>query len=452
MSDQRESELIKESLNFRKSALVLTGFWFLQMAASGVVQIFIASQYGTASSLDIYLAGVTIPTTIFMVFSSGVGITTIIFFNELRVQKGQLVACEQLTSAAVVSGFVGLVIMSALMTQGGFLRYVTPGLTNDQLQAAVSVLRVTSMAIPVLSALTVVQGLLQANHRFGIFSLAALLQVLLLPSFVFLKGPTPQALAWGFNLGAWISFVLVVGAAMRAGLLRFHSISHKHLGRLFVLALPLTLAAFLTHLVWVSERHFASLFGAGGISALSYSQRIVNLLGGALTYGLSTVLLPTVSRRIEEAQFADAGRLNRKVLLVLALPTVIIAIAMILLSRPLVQLLFERGAFTPISTTLTATSLTMYCGLLMSNVIGAVVMKNLFAAKEGWLNVSMSLFMLLAFLLLARPMIAVFGFAGLPLTTSIAFTLGLLLAAVTMAIKHPHLFHVVHPARSSLTH
>jgi putative peptidoglycan lipid II flippase len=166
----------------------------------------------------------------------------------------------------------------------------------------------------------------------------------------------------------------------------------------------------------------------------------LNLFGGALTYGVTTALLPIISARLEDSRLIQAGLLNRKVLIGLILPTAVFAAIILLFSNRIISILFERGAFNPSSTNLTATALTMYAGLFISNIYGAVVMKNAFAAKEGWLAVTAAVLMLIVFLSLAPQMIAQFVFVGLPLTTSIAFMTNVLVLSFLMARRHPYLF------------
>ena len=438
--------------SIRRSTAFLTLFWLLQMAASGAVQIFIAAKYGTSGSLDVYLAGVTLPTTLFMIFASSFGIAALVYFHEVRVREGLREAHQRLTFAAFISVIFGIFVTAALLIRPDVVRWLTPGLSNEQLEGAAGVLRITAIAIPLLAASSILQGVLQANQHFYSFSLAALIQILLLPIFVLFGGEaTPQALAWGFTAGGLVCFAVILAASIRAGVIKVGSAAPKSLMRLFALVVPLVLSGLLTHSVWVSERHFSSLMGEGSIAALNYSQRVLNLFGGALTYGVTTVLLPIMSARLEDSRLSQAGALNRKVLVALLVPTALAAVTLVFLSPKIVTLLFERGAFDVSSTKLTAAALTMYTGLLIANIYGAVVMKDAFAAKEGWLTVAAAGLMLVVFLLLAPHMIARFGFVGLPLTTSIAFMTNMLVITVVMARRHPHLFFRAEPAAAIQT-
>lgn len=429
------------AVGVRRSAILLSLLWLLQIAISAGVQIFIAAHYGTSASLDAYLAGVTIPTTLFMVFSASFGVATVTYFHEVRAGAGTDTACQRVVFFALTAAVMGAALAILLFLVSGAVRAIFPGLDEVGIQQSISVLRLTALSLPFLAASTVLQGLLQANHRFYGFSLAGIVQIALLPILILVGfRATPLALAWGFDLGALASCLMLFVAAYKAGFLPKALASRGDVSRVLALTLPLVISGIITHLLWISERHYASMLGEGAISALSYGQRIINLLSGGLTYGITTVLLPSISAHLEDAQLREAGLLNRRVLLTLLIPTLACCAILLLLSRKIITLAFERGAFTHASTELTSASLTLYVGLFVYNVFGAVIMKNAFAAKEGWLVTGTSALLLLSFLLLAPSMISRYGFAGLPLTTSIAFVLSLLLTSFVMLKKHPHLY------------
>ena len=88
---------------------------------------------------------------------------------------------------------------------------------------------------------------------------------------------------------------------------------------------------------------FATHLPAGTVAYLFYADRLVQLPLGIVGVALGTALLPALSLAVREGRLAQ-GVLNRAVelALLLALPA---AVGLVLLAQPIIQVLFERGAF-----------------------------------------------------------------------------------------------------------
>jgi putative peptidoglycan lipid II flippase len=104
----------------------------------------------------------------------------------------------------------------------------------------------------------------------------------------------------------------------------------------------------------------ASALPLGSISYLYYADRITQLPLGVVGVAAGTALLPLLSRSLragnEEAALAQQNRALEFSLL-LTLPA---AVALMVIARPIVDVLFLRGAFDAIAATATADALAIY--------------------------------------------------------------------------------------------
>src|SRR3712207_9576275 len=94
----------------------------------------------------------------------------------------------------------------------------------------------------------------------------------------------------------------------------------------------------------------ASLLPAGAVSYLYYADRIAQLPLGVIGAAVGTALLPLLSRQLRAGERLSAHRsMNRAVefSLVLCLPA---AVGQAAAALPLVETLFQRGAFGPAET------------------------------------------------------------------------------------------------------
>jgi putative peptidoglycan lipid II flippase len=103
-----------------------------------------------------------------------------------------------------------------------------------------------------------------------------------------------------------------------------------------------------------------TLLPAGSVSILYYADRVNQLPLGVIGTAAGTALLPVIARQIALGENANAlGTLNRALesVLILTLPA---AIGLSVAARPVIELLFVRGAFSLHTAALTANTLAAF--------------------------------------------------------------------------------------------
>ncbi|GAA3824951.1 lipid II flippase MurJ [Streptomyces coacervatus] len=132
------------------------------------------------------------------------------------------------------------------------------------------------------------------------------------------------------------------------------------------------------------ERYFASALPAGAISHLNYAQKIAQL-PMSLSMMVCIVTFPVVAQAIAEGDTRRArDRVERDLLLMACL--VLLGAAVVMACAPqIVQLLFQRGAFTAQDTAATAAVMRVYAaGLLGQTLVGALVRSYFAAGRTTW--------------------------------------------------------------------
>lgn len=132
------------------------------------------------------------------------------------------------------------------------------------------------------------------------------------------------------------------------------------------------------------ERYFASGLPAGAISHLNYAQKVAQL-PMSLSMMVCVVTFPVVARAIAEGDTRRArDRVERDLALMACL--VLLGAAVVVACAPqIVQLLFQRGAFTARDTAATAAVMRVYAvGLLGHTLVGALVRSYFSAGRTTW--------------------------------------------------------------------
>ena len=193
-----------------------------------------------------------------------------------------------------------------------------------------------------------------------------------------------EGFAWGVLVGAFLgNFAVQVAGARRLGL-RFRpawSWTHPDLKEYVRLTLPLIVGLTMTFSTEFLFRCFGSYLPAGGIAVLNFSLRVMLILVGLFGQAVGTASFPTMARLAAENNLPELNRLLNRTLRYLALLIPVAAMLMVL-SREVVRILFQRGRFDPAATTLTAEVLVWFLAGAFAFAAYTVVVRGYYATRN----------------------------------------------------------------------
>ena len=99
---------------------------------------------------------------------------------------------------------------------------------------------------------------------------------------------------------------------------------------------------------------------SGSITSLYVADRVMQLVLGSYAIAMSTALLPTMSHQIAAGKWDEMKHTFGFSLRIVSFITIPAAVGLILLRRPIIQVLFQHGRFVAESTSLTAHALFFY--------------------------------------------------------------------------------------------
>ena len=201
--------------------------------------------------------------------------------------------------------------------------------------------------------------------------------------------------------------------------------------------LPLFVSSSIVQLNPLIDQLMASTLPAGSLSALAYADRIMNVLQALFITSVSTVGLVSFSRQIAEHRHEEVVATLHTLLRALAFILLPLSAGVVIVARPLVAVLLQRGAFDAESTAAVSQALTFFAlglfpigaGFLIPQVFIALGSTKTLAAVsigENVLNIVLNL------LLMRR-----FAHAGIAFSTSVVFTLGVAVLAALLPRRLP---------------
>jgi putative peptidoglycan lipid II flippase len=195
-------------------------------------------------------------------------------------------------------------------------------------------------------------------------------------------------------------------------------------GRMAVLA-PAAMLGYATMVInsFVDKSIAYSLPDTASLSALTYGFRVEQLPFSVFGVSVATALFPTISRYLTEKRMDDFKRTTEagvRVLIFTVVPAMVIFLA---LKRPIIQIIFERGAFGIEATTSSADSLFMYTLGIVPASLMLLIARVFFARQDmktplyaGIVSVFLNFILDIYF---AQPWGLGMGFKGIALCTSI---------------------------------
>jgi putative peptidoglycan lipid II flippase len=171
----------------------------------------------------------------------------------------------------------------------------------------------------------------------------------------------------------------------------------------------------------------ATLLPEGSVSYLYYADRLVQFPLGVFAIALATAVLPSLSKQAAmndmegvRSSFSYALRL----VFFIAIPAMT---GLIILREPIVRLLFQRGAFDPATTRLTAEALLYYAVGLWAFSGVRIVVSAFYALQDTKTPVKIAVVSLLANIVLSILLMGPMRHGGLALATSLASGVNLIL-------------------------
>ncbi|HQL23049.1 MAG TPA: lipid II flippase MurJ [candidate division Zixibacteria bacterium] len=225
----------------------------------------------------------------------------------------------------------------------------------------------------------------------------------------------------------WIGGLLAQNVWLAARLVRVHAFGGyrpqmitEETKYLIATASALIVIELINRSYFLIDRYFAPQFGPGVISALNYSQVIVQLPDSIIGWALGAVVFPMFSAHRGEADRAKFWFLYRRTVtaaLVIAVP---IAAALFITAPEVIYVLLQRGEFDPQSTATTAAVLRPYVPSLIALFIVSTSIRACYSG--GWVRavfwVTVSVFAVKA--AATWGLSALFGPGGISAATSAA--------------------------------
>jgi putative peptidoglycan lipid II flippase len=208
------------------------------------------------------------------------------------------------------------------------------------------------------------------------------------------------------------------------------------LRRVLLLMGPGTLGLAATQVNVFVNTLLATGEGTGAVSWLNYAFRLMYLPIGLFGVSIATATTPAIARQAASAERGAVRQTIADGLILMLMLNVPATIGLAVLATPIVQLMYERGAFTPRETLATAAALQYYAVGLLGYSVVRIASPAFYALDRNRAPVVVSAITVAANVVLNVILVRTMGYTGLALGTSIA---ALINAGLLLVLLRRHL-------------
>lgn len=409
----------------------------VKLAAAGK-EMAVARWFGRGDALDSFIIALILPSFAVTIVAGSVQAALIPAYAAVREQEGEA-AAHGLFSALWLRTLVGLLAATALMAVVGrrLLPLVASGFSPAKLDRTY-VLYLTLLPLIVLAGVgTTIAAVLNAEERFARVAMVGMVTPLLTLGLVVLLGDRlgVASLACGAVGGAAAEAAVLYRELSRCGIrLRPHwRGAHPQLSAALRQYVPVAAGTVVLSGSALIDQSMAAALAPGSVSALAYGSRIVTVLLGTGAVALSTVVLPRFSTLVARGEWDELQRTVRRAIALVVFATIPLAAGVVLLSRPIVALVYQGGAFSASDTAVVARIQTMYALQLPFYGVGILFVRLISAMQANQFLLWASLLILVTNAGCDWLFMHWLGVSGIALATSVVQVLTAIFLAIVLA-------------------
>jgi len=385
-----------------------------------------ASILGANIYSDIFFVAFKLPNLFRRIFAEGA--FTQVFIpayakNNHKVSFSSVIFLQFLVFIILLSIVVS--IFSSFFTQ-----VIAIGFDEATVALASPLVAICFYYLPLIFVVTFLAALLQYKNHFTTTAFStALLNLSLIGALLLSQNLESKEIVYYLSWGVVVGGLLQVGVhlyAIKKLQIKFFTTNIKKKKRdikqskFYKQFYPAVFGSSAAHVAAFLDTWLASFLITGSISYLYYANRLFQLPLALFAIATSVALFPTIAKSIKNKNEEKALLYLRKAFFVLFGLLGVSTFIGIVFNDLIVELLFERGAFTGEDTQTTALVLTMYLVGLLPFGLGKIFSLWLYAHEQQGVAAKITMKSLIGNIVLSLLLIEPYGVYGLALASSLS--------------------------------
>lgn len=365
---------------------------FILSNLTGLIrQILVANAFGTGSEMEAFNAANRVAETLFNLVAGGALASAFIPTFTGLITKGERNQAWKLASAIINLALI--ILMAASVLAAVFARPIVhyilaPGFAIDPAKEAltISLMRLMLPSAVIFGLSGIVMGILNSNQVFLIPALTPALYQLGMIFGVLVLTPSQgiYGLAWGVVIGAAFHMGVQIPSLWRQKCQYFAllGLNLPEVREVITLLIPRLFGVAVVQLnFWINTR-LASAQPEGSVTGVVTAFALMLMPQAAIAQSIAIAAMPTLASqhalgKMDEFRHSLTASLRGVVLL--SLPA---SLGLMLLRKPIITLLYQRGEFDEHSTQLVAWALLWYAAGLLGHCVVEILARAFYALHD----------------------------------------------------------------------
>lgn len=362
----KNARIIK-SQKISEATIIIAIITLLSKLIGFLREALIAKYFGATAQTDAFDISLIIPSMVFGLIAAG-GLQSIIipvYTEKKKINKEKAVLIVNQISFVTTILLLILSILILIFPEI-FIKIFAYGFQGERLLLASKFVRIL-IILGFCNVFTgFFTGILQSEKQFLIPSIVSVVGNALIPISLILFSKKMGIYSWALGEIAFATFtfsILFCFLRYRWGFFRKYNIRNidwqelKHFG---ILLLPVIFISGLNFINQIVDKTIASSLQVGSVAVLHWAQLVYILPVGLISTSLNTAVYPTLSHLASYKDYPAYTEMFKKTISLLAFIMIPIAAIFIVLSEPIIRILFLRGAFTKDAAKLTSLAVSFY--------------------------------------------------------------------------------------------
>jgi putative peptidoglycan lipid II flippase len=405
-----------------------------------VREMVLANYFGAGEVTDAYGMAQSIPNTLLAGVVSAVAISYMPILSGKVEKEGE--AAGNLYTSRLLNALIAL-ICCAIALGAVFARPLVslfaPGFTGTQAELTAWYLRIAFFAVLFNAFIYIFEAYLQYKNVFHPQIVLGYSQSIAIIAFIVIAAKTDvRLLVFGLAVGYALRGLGCWALAARRGFVYtpgFHM--SGAVKEAILLALPIFIGGSVVQINTFVDRMLASGLAKGSVSALNYSNEIINAIVMLTVSILVTIIYPRLNQAFTQGDRERIGAMTERGINVLAIISLPCAMGLMTYALPIIRLVYERGEFSASASQQTSSALFFYAIGLAFLAANQLITKVFYSLHDTKTAVGCSIASVACNIALNLILVRSMAHAGLALATSIAQIINAALLYAAFRRRYP---------------
>jgi putative peptidoglycan lipid II flippase len=408
------------------AAITIAALTFLVKALTALKDIVVVANFGLSDSLDTFLTAYILPLFIISVFGGSFHSAFIPTLTEVRDNYAHEVARRLFLNISLLAISIFTLIIFFLSAADKWLMHMLAlGFDDVKLNQTI-VLFDKMLPLVFIGGMTMLWGAtLNAHKKFMLFAISPIFT----PLFIIIgihasvSNVNVEVLVLATIIGSLVELLLVFIGLYKLNYFKLSKVLiwDEHSKKVVNQYLPMIMGAFVMSGTIIVDQVMASSLPAGSIASLNYAIKVPSFIFTLGATAIGTAIFPFMSKQIVDKSYHEM----RRTILVCSKTTLLISIPLVILgivfSHSIIEILFERQAFTQSNTQLVSEIMQYSLLQIPIYILGTVFARAISVLIGNKVLFYVAVLNIMLNVLFNFILINFMGVAGIALSTSIVY-------------------------------